>query len=942
MRKFVILVALLALVALPVMGQVRTGNIYGKVVDAASGQPLPGVAITLTGNKIAPITAISSAEGNFRFLSLPPGTYNIKAELQGFKTVVRKGIRLVAGADVNIVLKMEEGTIKQEITVTAAAPIVDTRKAQVGVNITKESLEELPTSRNPWVFLELAPGVLVDREDVGGNEGGQQSSYTGHGVGQGQSTWNVDGANITDPAAIGAAPAYLNMMGYEEFQVTIGAADIEYMTGGIHLNFISRRGGNKMSGLFYLFGEDERWQRDNVPDDLKAKGYTGNKVRTIYHYGANFGGPIIKDRLWFYVSWGVQDIGTYTLAGTSDDTWLESGYGKINFQLGSKHRAEFFVEYDNKKKWGRTAYGATQQAPETTWNQTGPGYIWKAESEHFFGNLMLNFKAIYTNGGFHLAPKGGLEPYCIFEFYPKFYVRGSFLDYQTDRNQWNIVLRGDYFKEAFLGGDHEFKFGIEYLDAIITTTTTWPHGGTILYKFGPDLWVAEANSVGYIEAKYDRYSAYIQDIMNYGRLTINVGLRYDIETNKLNPGTVQGAEIMRDYIPDLDFAGSDVKPDWKMFSPRLNLVYDITGDSKTLFKLALARYGSQGGINRAYFVNPINVRYIAYLWVDRNGDGVVTEDELLGYPNLSWAIWYGGFDPANPTSTQTPNRFDPNYHSPYTYEAIASIEREIMPNLAVSIQGVYRRVVNQTWDMYIKSYDPLVLESKDDWVVAGYIPEIDKYYYTLSYYKPAGRYRTNHDKYYTDYKAIQLILNKRLSNRWMLNASFTYDDWRQHWEDEYFDPTNKDFFDGGVVAPESGGSGIRGIYVNSRWMFKAAGLYQLPYDFNISFTLVAREGYVIPRYWYISDRGSGLGSVNVYYGKFGDTRLPTFWMLNLRLEKKWEIANLGRLYFSIDGFNITNNNMALKKEPRMNASNYMEVQRILNPTVFEFGIRFEF
>ena len=378
MKKILCFLAILVFAAAFTYGQ-EFGSIRGKVVDK-EGNPLPGASVTLTGSKTAPRNVVSSAEGNFRFLNLPVASdYTIKVELTGFKSVVREQLVVSFGRDVELQITLEQAALEEQVTVVGQTPVIDTMKTQVGVNITTEMIMSLPTARNPWVMMQLAPGMLIDREDVGGSDAGQQSAYFGHGSSSGDSTWNVDGGNITDNAALGAAPAYLSMAGYEEIQVNYGNNDIKAQTGGVQLNFITKRGGNAFSGTFYLDAAKEGWQSKNIPADLEARGYKGAGIRKIYLYGANFGGPIVKDKAWFYGSYGIQDLGTKTLAGTKDDTWLESGYLRFDFQLASSTRLNLFYEYDNKQKWGRTAWGATMQAPETVWNQKGPTPIYKGE-----------------------------------------------------------------------------------------------------------------------------------------------------------------------------------------------------------------------------------------------------------------------------------------------------------------------------------------------------------------------------------------------------------------------------------------------------------------------------------------------------------------------------------------------------------------------------------
>ncbi len=191
----------------------------------------------------------------------------------------------------------------------------------------------------------------------------------------------------------------------------------------------------------------------------------------------------------------------------------------------------------------------------------------------------------------------------------------------------------------------------------------------------------------------------------------------------------------------------------------------------------------------------------------------------------------------------------------------------------------------------------------------------------------------------------------------MLNGSFTYSDWRRYYEGEYLGviddlssrdeyylgPNNQSYFDGGVVAPESGGSGSEGVYVNSRWSAKLSGLYEFPLGINFSGVLLAREGY--PERPYNVVNLPGIGDENIYGnpgGKFGDKRLPAFWTLNFRLEKKIGLTDRSSVAIAFDAFNVTNSAESLKKEASLTAPDYGRDLLILNPRVFRFGVRFNF
>lgn len=926
MKKVLSMLCLICLIGAFTYAQ-ESANLRGTVSDE-DGTPLPGVTVTLSGSKILAMTVVSSERGNFRFMGLPVARdYTLRLELPGFNTLIREKLDTSFGRDTTLSLTLSQATLEEEITVIGESPVIDTKRTQVGVNITSEMIMSLPTSRNPWVIMSLVPGMLIDREDVGGNEGGQQSYYSGHGGADSDSTWSIDGASITDMSALGAAPAYVNIASYEELQINYGNNDVRSQTGGVQLNIISKRGGNSYSGTFYMDVEKDTWQADNLTSELEDIGYTSAGINKVYLYGANFGGPLIKDRLWFYGSWAVQDIDARTLAGTSDKTWLASGYAKLNVQITPTTRAEVFMEYDNKNKWGRTNWGSTQQGPETLWNQVGPGYIWKGELEQTAGNLYLNFKGIYMNGGFNLGPVQGPHTadgsgnYMVMSYYPTFYVSGNIDDYGADRDSINLNLTGNYFAEGILGADHEIKFGVDYLTAK-TTTFDYYEGNLILVYYGPNAafptgehWAAWTVSDYEINVWMRKFGVYVQDTMTFGKLAVNVGIRYDREESKVKDAAIPASPWLPQYMPALSVDEIDPGVTWSRISPRLSLIYDITGDGKNVIKVSAARYGSQGGFGLAYFVNPLGWREIDLYWQDANADGRVTAGELWGYdwdnetlmdPNdPDYWLWSGGVNIADPASVVPTNKFDPNYNSPLLDELTISYERELMPDFAARLEFFYKKQHNKVWEKGL--FADGTVDTASNYYEAGTGPETGATYYGRTA-RPPYDYRTNYDKRYDRYIAGQIVLKKRLSNKWMLDASFTYANWKRIQKGEYLGSlglNNGAFYDGGQVGPESSGSGVRGIFINSRWQFKFSGLYQMPGGFNIAGVFRAREGYMTRPDERISLPGIGTNSI-FGPGQFGDMRLPAFWELDLRLEKVWNVTETSSVAFGVDAFNITN------------------------------------
>ena len=955
------------------------GSIKGIAKDA-DGSPLPGVSVTLNGSKIAPMTVVSTAGGNFRFLNLPVADdYNIKLELEGFKTYNREMLVVSYGKDLNLEITMEIAELSEEVTVVGQTPTIDVKRTQVGVNVTKEMLMQLPTARNPWVIMEMIPGMMVDRMDVGGNEGGQQSNYWGQGSKDTDNTWNVDGANITDNSALGSAPAYLNMASYEEVSINYGNNDVKSQTGGVQINLVTKRGGNNYSGTFYLDVMRNAWQSDNVSAELKDIGYTAGGINRLYLYGANFGGPIISDKVWFYGSWGIQDIDKLTLAGTSDKTWLASGYGRLDLQITPTTRANFFLSYDNKQKWNRTWVGPTQQSPDSTWNQSGPGYIYKGEFEQSVGsNLYLNAKAMYTDSFFALDPvtpftgDGPGQP-MTWSYYPSFYMTGIPDLYEADRDALNFTFSGNYFLDNLFGATHEIKFGVDYQNAITKETDRY-QGGVWLWYYGPADWLPtgqewEVEVIRDYIVNYDfkRYSAFLQDTMTFGRFALNLGIRYDQEQSLAKNVNIPAAQYMSQFMPAISIDEYDPGVSWKVFSPRMSVTYDIFGTGKDVLKFSAATYGSQSGNDLIDYINPAGWTEIGLYWQDLDGDGSIIESELFGvdWDTLElkdrndpdyWLYYSDNIDPENPSSLQPTSQFDPDYNSPILYELSAAYQKEVLTDFVTSVEFFYKRQTRDTWDRSMLADG--TLETEANYYEAGFNQDVGQPYYGRYDYYPY-LYRTNHKNAYDRYIGAQMVFNKRLSRGWMLYGAVTWQDWRRYYEDEFLGDitdliawdlsgsglTNQEYFSGGVFAPETSMSGEEDIFVNSRWSVKLSGLFELPLGVNVSGVFTAREGYVRPSY--TTQFLPGIGTYNLYGlpgegGKYGDLRLPNYYVLNLRLEKSFPVFESGHVAMSIDAFNLINSAHAAKQENDVLADNYGQTLQILNPRVFRAGIRFSF
>src|SRR5687768_8967019 len=303
------LVAALVLVlsATHAVAQTQTGEIFGRVTDG-TGAVLPGATVTLTSPAlITPQTTGTAASGSYRFPNLPIGIYTVTFELGGFKRVVRTEVRIQAGFNAEVNGRLDLSSVEETVTVTGESPIVDTRSNTLGTNFGKELLEAIPSARDPWVILEQTPGMVMSVQNVGGNASGQQASFGAHGSTSNQQ-WNMDGATITDMAA-GSSPTYFDFDSFEEIQITTAGGDASQEASGVAINFVTKSGGNTFRGSGRLFDSNKKFQSKNTPAEVAAQGGgAGNPLKDVIEYGVEMGGPIKKDKAWFWGAINRQNI----------------------------------------------------------------------------------------------------------------------------------------------------------------------------------------------------------------------------------------------------------------------------------------------------------------------------------------------------------------------------------------------------------------------------------------------------------------------------------------------------------------------------------------------------------------------------------------------------------------------------------------------------------
>lgn len=963
--------------------QLQTGNLYGTVKDD-QGAALPGVTVTLTGSG-APQVQVTNAQGQFRFLGLGPGSYGLKAELEGFSTIDYPNIVINIGRNTEIEVTLS-AAVEDVITVTAESPLLDERRISTGATVNQTELEKIPTARDPWAILQSTPGVLTDRINVGGNESGQQSQYVGPGSGGDQAIWAVDGMVITDMAALGSSPAYYDFDSFEEMQVTTGGSDSTIATGGVVLNMVTKRGTNEWRGTARYYLTDDDYQSDLEFDesDLGQGGAwngnrpqtsfkQGNRIVSVEDWGGEIGGPIVRDRLWIWGSYGLQEVDLLTIADVSDFTELETANFKLNAQITPANSATLFALNSDKVKIGRNA-GPTRPQ-ETTWNQSKFGddpTAAKIEDTHIFSsNFYLTGLYSIVNGGFQLDPQGGLVPTAFLDAGGVW--RNSFQLYQTERPQEQYRAdASNFFNTGSVS--HELKFGAGYREAEVTTLSRWGGAGYILDAVSAgtdfDLLVASRDAGPSIIQDYT--SAYVQDTLTIGNLTANLGLRYDLQGGENLDRTVRANNLLPGVLPAVSYQGGDIGFEWETITPRLGLTYALGAERKTLLRASYSRFADQMGTGIGSWLNPMGLQSYAYFYVaDRAGDtgNVQLGDFLFSTTNPDFGF-SGNVNPFTGGLLQS-NAVSSDINAPLTDELLLGVEHALLPEFVVGVNLTYRLITDiLESELLVFDSDPYSSTNlnqvgrphrRDDYVqVNGTRTLPDGSVRNFSYFqlRPGvftrnGTLLENGDLE-QEYLGASLVFNKRLANRWMLRGNFSWSDWE--WSSvpasELENPT--DFLGGGeregdpVLQGSGTGSGAKGgIYINSEWSYSVNGLYQIapdrPWGFNVALNLNGRQGYPVPYFVrVVTGANQQFAPYTVQLTDSPDEfRLDDIHMVDARVEKEFTFSDVG-FTLGVDVFNVFNESYILQRNHRIGQTTSDHVREISSPRVVRFGARLSF
>jgi hypothetical protein len=813
--------------------QVQRGAIEVKTLDV-QGAVIPGVSVTVTGETLTgAINGVTEETGVYRAANLNVGVYTVTLALPGFQTVKRENVQVVQSQTVSLDIQMVVGTIAQELTVTAESPVLDTKSTNVAVNIDKNLLEVTPGAKDIWGLLEYkAPGVIFDAPDVGGNQGGLQRALYARGTPNAQNTQLLNGVNVNDPSAQGFSMNYYIPTEFENVQVQTGSQDISMGTGGVVINMVTKSGGNK----FFLKAFEScqgncsflHTQSHNVDTPLLNQGLSSYSTAVDYLMNHNFqmGGPIIKDKLFYFGSFNYQPTHVFVLgfpavspsflatplANTSneDTTDILAGSGKTSWQVNAKNRVEVYL---SKQRYDKPNRGSSLLDTQDSDSKELDTFVIAQGVWNWIPTtrLAVESRLSYNNTHFPLTQKTSLQP--ITDNTSTILYRNRTSSARMYRRRLEVTSNLQYFLPRFAGGRHEVKWGFDFGHTAQDVTTTRVNDVNLNFASGKSasclappcpVSVTLYNSPTLTVSAVDTTALYFQDSYTYKRLTVIGGIRWErlegylpaqnhLQSEYFPAGTTFNSvtfsyttpkgptSVTGPYTVPGSYSAVRDAPLWKNAVGRFSAAFDLTGRGRTVLKASVSKYLDQ--INTGTVANPNGSISQTYGWNNVQGDWNFHPGTLT-WNGTNYVGAAGGDLGALQTTTIAnpygPLTFNSALVRPSRNEVTAGIDREIMPNTLFSATFIHRREHNQQTtadaniNLWPQMYTPVTLIEPGPDGVPGTADDRPITVYNLNPGQVVSSTTLSDDRLSQIYNGFELTLTKRYSKRWTALAGYDY------------------------------------------------------------------------------------------------------------------------------------------------------------------------
>jgi hypothetical protein len=698
-------------------------SITGTVRDS-SGAVLPGVTVEAASPALIEKvrSAVTDGAGQYRIIDLRPGTYTITFALTGFNTVRRDGIALAGSFTATVNAEMRVGALEETITVTGESPVVDVQSVRQQQVLDRDVIDAIPSGRTHFAIAELIPGVnTTNSSDVGGSNAVALVQMTAHGSRTTDARVAIDGMSTQNAEGAGHHSGYLpNITGTQEISVDIAAGTAEQATGGVSMNIIPRDGGNLFSGTYYMSGMNSRFQGNNLSDALRARGLSSsNDILNVYDINPGMGGPIVRDRLWFFsaarwngnanyvggVYWnkhaGNPDVWIYEPDLSRPATyhaWQRSFNTRLTWQMHEKHKISGFVDYSHRCQCPRPNINVTPEAADSI------RYPYKPLATLTWTSPMTN--RVLLEAGYSYRPERWLYPLppagdprrsmiAVVEQSTGLRYRGGHPNALQPYQDTQAIVNGYRAAVSYVTGSHAFKFGVNDTHSS-RTANVFDDDTNVWYRFNngvPNQITQKATPYLRKENIKADLGIYVQDKWTINRLTLNLGARYD---------------YLNIYFPDQHLGPTRFTPArdvtfertpwtaWHDVTPRLGAAYDLFGNGKTAVKVTLNKYtlaiGLQGPFSNES--NPINRTAISVTrsWSDADRDFSPDCDLVNPLQNgeCGQVSNLGFGQPGLLTTTVDPDILSGWGTRGYNWEFSTGVQHELMPQVSVNV-GYFRR-----------------------------------------------------------------------------------------------------------------------------------------------------------------------------------------------------------------------------------------------------------
>ncbi len=866
-----------------------TGAIEGRIFDSERN-PLPGAEVKLSSPKMmgGSRSTITDASGRFRFIALPAGAYVIEASLEGFVPAKRDGAKLHVGDTLTVDIELKIGTLTEEVTVTAVAPLIDVKDSAVGVNIVDEEfLQSLPDRRREARYMiSFSPGV-IGVSAFGGSSRDANATL-------------LDGMDITEPRW-GGDWSTVDYNIFEELQIKGLGAGAEYDSfGGAINNMITKSGGNAFAGNIDLNYADWSWESHSHIDVTKPmfELWEAPPKRLELDYGFTLGGPVLKDRLWFFTAARYRNM-KRELEGMSEKYSLElpKFFLKFSSQLSSSDRMTALFSYDNyfNKRTNLSIF----RPPETCEEEWGPTYLINFSEFHTFSSYtFLELKAAAALMPSEYRPAGGVDLAGRVDARTGMHSVNMEEWAKMKGNRYSFYATLSHHANDFIVGSHDFKFGVEYENS--PAHQEGGYSGGYFYRDyvmgDDDNYHFYAYSYSYNEDNtFKRISGFIQDNWKVSdNLTINPGIRYNYYTGWIKS------------LGETVFKSSTI-------TPRLGFTWDILGDHSTALKAHVGRYSASMKHN---YYRRAGLGMNDWIMYEVMPDGTKVEIDREAY-----------------TSAPTLN---PDIKFPVMDQITIGIERALLKDFRFGVTFIWRKWDNfmfrvntgASWEKVPYTFeDENGIEQTIDVYNQTSLAEADEFYITNP---EAGQHNVIETPRAT-YRGFMFTLTKRFSNNWLLNASYVYCVLRG----------TRQGGDSGTstyLNPNSQISSYGPLGNDPTHQLKIFSTHILPFGIKFSPGLTYHTGSP----WTRQVRASGIiGNPTVNIEPRGSNRYKHNLNVDIRIEKFFTIGG-GQLGILADLMNAINYGRETRVETRVDRGTFGLATRLNSGRLIRLGIRYRF